>query len=233
MDADAEHDPREEEIRRQDPAAIREHLVTQEALRVLKPIGERIASKSLATSNAYADAQDMFVDAAVPRLPKEALDELFQVSRRSVRQHSSVIRAWARRWKVDTYGMRVWATDQTKAWQAFGPQTSVVPRGGHRRTMIFTPRFFKTKKEYLDAVMAWAKEQWDISRHIDEGPVKRMYQIKEKCEWLARYQVGGERFTAIARSVERERQSVTEAVENMARLLELPLRSARVGRPKK
>ena len=191
-----------------------------------------IASKSLATRNAYADAQDIFVDAVVPRLPKEALDELFQVSRRPVRQRSSVIRAWARCWKVDTYGMGVWATDQTKAWQAFGPQTSVVPRGWHRRTMIFTPRFFKTKKEYLDAVMAWAKEHWDISQ-IDESVGKTGYQIKEHCEWLVRYQVGGESFIAIAASVGKTRQSVTAAIKNVAHLLELQLRSrTRGGHPK-
>ncbi len=67
-----------------------------------------------------------------------------------------------------------------------------------------------------------------------DAPLKRSQRnIHEHCDWLSRYQVDGESFSAIADSVGMQRQSVTEAIKNIASLLELPLRSPTLGgRPK-
>jgi hypothetical protein len=54
----------------------------------------------------------------------------------------------------------------------------------------------------------------------------------EHLAWLARYQFRGESFSAIARDVCVERQTVTEAVKAAAELVGLPLRQAsRPGQP--
>ena len=100
-----------------------------------------------------------------------------------------------------------------------------------------------------DEVMELLRGRWDISLDPSQPPnppsepeatpsnkhlEKSQRGISEHCEWLARYQVDRESFREIADSVGVQRQSITEAIKEVALLLNLRLRPpTRGGRPKK
>lgn len=119
----------------------------------------------------------------------------------------------------------------------------------------------ETRREYLARTRYWAQNlagsYWDIAHRIKLEPelhvppsLERLspwYQITpasqkpskqpntsitQHCEWLARYQVAGESFSAIADDVGMSRQSVTQAIKKVAELIELPLKPSKAGRPK-
>lgn len=86
--------------------------------------------------------------------------------------------------------------------------------------------FERDLKAYLDGMEDHARE-----RGLVPTPAKRELA---HFGWLARYQVLGESYTAIAKSVCHERKTVTDAVKAIAVMLALPPRSqSRGGRPRK
>lgn len=200
---------------------------------------ERHAPPSIDTGHAYAHVhdQEIFAMAAVRRLCYAAHDDLFQVTRVPARKRPAAIRRWSKRWHVDAVGMRAWAVAQIECWEVSGRGTMLVARvllHGTWMTWMLDPRNFVTRKDYLKTLTEWAEEQWDSCHRMKEHRTKPGRQFSERCEWLARFQVNRETFSDIARSVGMSRQSVTEVIENVARLLDLPLRPRTPGgRPKK
>ncbi len=247
----------------------------------------------------YALAQRTFASRAALRLPKAARDELRElcpvvggivdVGETSVdggervldldawiRRRRPKIRAWARRWQVDTHGMREWAVAQIHTWTDLSRGLIVVFAYTHQDARWTEPNpEYESRKEYLERITDWARERWDTIPRSDAHEfrssdfISQKYQVREMpdgrpfffpplgpipeptststgsgvtppllpihhhCEWLARYQVGHESFGAIARSVDKERQSVTEAIKAAARMLNISLRPPNVGgRPK-
>ena len=195
---------------------------------------ERLALKSISSNNAYAGAQELFAFEATPRLCKAAVDDLSQIRHAPPGRRAAAIHRWTQQWEVNTVGMREWAAHQIDEWERFDLGTNAVTVDWAPGTWLLDPLTFATRKDYLNAVASWAKEQWESCRRRNGRETRLGPQINEHCRWLARYQVSCEGFSDIARSVGKHRQSVSSAVKSVAHLLDLPLRSPTVGgRPKK
>jgi hypothetical protein len=85
----------------------------------------------------------------------------------------------------------------------------------------------ETRQEFLDrAAHAWELVVNDLQM---AGFAPAPLVSREHVEWLVAYQVQQQSYDAIARAVRRTRQTVHDAIHNVATLLELPLRPASLG----
>ena len=146
---------------------------------------------------------------------------------------------------VAGFGM---AVAQIAIWEATSDRSAKVRASGEEWIPLFmlSPETeWGSKKEYLEHVARWASDLWDLvsdwnagaGRRLDRlwaEPMPRRRPTDRHIAWLARYQLGRESFEAIADSAGFKRQSVDEAIQTAARLLNLPLRPpSSVGRPKR
>ncbi len=101
---------------------------------------DRQVSKSIATNHACAEAHEVFATFVFWQLPPDARDQYLAVGQCSAPRRPAAIRAWARRWGVDTYGIRVWATEEMAEWETSGlDRTIATARGWARGNWLLDP----------------------------------------------------------------------------------------------
>ena len=201
----------------------------------LRTIPEEAAG-FFANMDAHGTVQGQFAIEISGRLPESALDQLREIIGITARRRPAAIRAWTRRWQVDTWGVRSWALRQLESCQEHGPRSSIVLvyHCFDACGMLEPHPELDTRKAYLERVATLVGHLWDLASDSDRSLRQISPRSDDHVEWLARYQVGHESFNAIALRAGRTRQSVTEAIKAIAGILDLRLRPPNSGgRPTK
>lgn len=111
-------------------------------------------------------------------------------------------------------------------FQMPAPDLTWVPRSQAEKSI--RESFDSALAEYLESCERLCEEQgW--------ARLKNRRVAEEHLTWLVRYQVLGESFSKIARTLTARtpRQTIAQPVHEMAELIELPLRKSTGGRPRK
>lgn len=130
-----------------------------------------------------------------------------------------------------------------RPWERFRPHFTLTAGEGAAPLVLEAEWDPYTETRAAAEERITAEVAWQVRREFDAieagrraagqhlAPIKRTG--REHFRWLARYQVRGESYAAIARAVCRERQTVKEAIQETALLIGLPLRPPdRAGRPR-
>ena len=160
-----------------------------------------------------------------------------------------LVREWAIRWHLNVDWVRWRALDTLIGWASThnaidlthfaSPTTMLNPIGDGE------PFNFAGWDPSIESWERWRGDlDYQLAKYLDgyrerhearaesRGLVRHVNRRVEHFEWLAMYQLGNESFVALARRLQQDRATVTDAIRAVADLIELPIRQSHGGKPK-